>query len=205
MCADQNRRHPSKFAAAFSFWRWWDSVIVLVVLAIAVATGVVCRIQPKATGVEPDSPEAWRALLQSDVESERLAALILLASEGDKDATGRLIESLPRLSLDQLQTAIDVLVHLSGPERLRPELVAAFLTHPHADKDGFSVLVLDLIPKGKEREYVVPLCAFFDTVAQRYRTLSSDGIRASHTWETIVKIVATGDKDALRRCTKFLS
>ena len=132
----------------------WTGWALLIMLLLALAVGwLLWPLVPPRQSIQPDSPEAWRALMQHPSHPVHLAAAILLAGSGDAEGTRVFLEAFPTLTKDEEHVALQALLGLTGKENLAPALIEAFLNHPESYHTGDPDAVLELIPPGLEARH----------------------------------------------------
>ena len=184
-------------------WAWVGGAS-LAILALLLASGWwLWPLVPPRQTVQPDSPEAWRALMRSESRPVHLAAAILLASKGDTDGTKALLEALPTLTKEEEHIALQTLLGLAAKEDLDPTLIEAFLKHAESSKTGDPTAVLKLIPPGQEARYLPALLMILDRATPNSRSWDGGPYEMTF-WPAIKAIMAAGDRQALEHCRKAI-
>ena len=174
----------------------------MLLLLFAAAWWLWPLVPPRQT-VQPDSPEAWRALMRHPSRSVHLAAAILLASKGDADGTKALLEAFPTLTKEEEHVALQALLGVAVKKDLDPILIEAFLNHPESCKTGDPAAVLKLIPPGQKARYLPDLLMILDRATPNSRSWDGGPYEMTF-WPAIKAIMAAGDRQALERCRKAI-
>ena len=201
------------------FRRWmpqrraWIGLGSLLLLALAV-WAIHPFVPPEPPLVQPDSPEAWRAMVRSGNRPAALAATLLLAATEDAEATRALLERFPSLEPPEFQTVLEVFLYAADRDRVDPALIDALLdvandpAHRSVEKlkPGFEIWhgvglteVAQLIPRGQESRHKDALLrAAKRVMAQNHFGLN---VGAGPTaWQALDTLVATGDAESLSYC-----
>ena len=172
-------------------WAWVGGAS-LAILALLLASGWwLWPLVPPRQTVQPDSPEAWRALMGSESRPVHLAAAILLAGKGDADGTKALLEAFLSLAQHELHTSLAVLLAFADKERLDPALIDAFLNHQQSS---------NLVPPGKETRHLPALLRMLNQPRLDAESRQPRGVNDAVLWAVVSKIAASGNRKALENC-----
>jgi len=184
-------------------WAWVGGAS-LAILALLLASGWwLWPLVPPRQTVQPDSPEAWRALMGSESRPVHLAAAILLAGKGDPDGTKALLEALPTLTKEEEHVALQALLRLAARVDLDRAVIEAFLNNPESCRTGDPASVLRLIPPGQEARYLPALLMILDRATPNSRSWDGGPYEMTF-WPTIRAIIASKNREALEHCRKAI-
>jgi len=131
-------------------------IIVTTAVCVLIAVGALRLLSIAPDPLEPPvgAPESLHEMLDCDSQEGRLAAAVILASNGDEQGTKFLLDSFPRLSGTVHEALLDYLYRNADREKISHELVDVFLRRRTTTAlNGNPIRELSLIPPGKEEEH----------------------------------------------------
>jgi len=177
-------------------WAWVGGASLAILAFLFAAAWWLWPLVPPRQTVQPDAPEAWRALMRSESRP------ILLASKGDAEGAKTLLKAFPSLSKGELRTTLQALLGIADMERVDPALIDAFLNYSENLFAGDDIR--RWIPAGKEARHLPALLGLLDKPRRQPGTGHPMAINDLRLWSVASKIAASGDREALERCREAI-